>query len=60
MDKEPKKFYCGTKEVCGFKDAYINQRCFAAYSVRQSCPNILRTDNKTQRNGSREEAVLTR
>jgi hypothetical protein len=60
MDNEPKKFYCGTKEICNFKDHYINQRCFSGYAVRQSCPNILRADNKTQRQGSIEEAVLTR
>lgn len=60
MDKQPKKFYCGTKEICGFKDHYINSRCFADYPIRQSCPNILREDNKTQRQGSTEEAVLTR
>jgi hypothetical protein len=60
MEKEPKKFYCGTKEICAFKEAYINNRCFAVYQIRQSCPNILRVDNKTQRQGSTEEAVLTK
>lgn len=59
MDKEqPKRFYCGMNEVCFFKEHYINQRCFAPYQIRQSCPNVLRVDNRTQREGSREEAVL--
>lgn len=60
MENEIKKFYCGEKCICSFKDQYINQRCFANYTIRQTCPNILRTDNRTQRNGSKQEAVLTK
>ena len=32
-----KRFYCDTKDVCYFKQHYINQRCFAPYVVRASC-----------------------
>lgn len=57
---EAKKFFCGTAEVCPFKQHYVNNRCFAVYSVRQSCPKILRRDGKTILEGSKEEAVLTK
>lgn len=60
MQNDTKKFYCGEKEICYYKDHYINQRCFAPYSTRQSCPSIMRADNKTQAQGSKEEAVLVR
>ena len=60
MDKDTKKFYCGTKEICYYKEHFINCRCFAPYQVRQSCPNSVRVDNKTLRTGSTEEAVLTK
>jgi len=58
VNEQPKRFFCGTNEICWFKEPNINLRCFANYVVRQSCPNILRADNKTQRQGSKEEAVL--
>lgn len=58
MDDKPKRFYCGTTNICPHKEHYVNNRCFASYAVRQSCPNIIRKDNKTQREGSKEETVL--
>jgi len=60
MKDKPKRFFCGSKDQCNFKDHYINSRCFAPYTVRQSCPNILRADNKTWREGSKEEMVLSK
>lgn len=56
--EEIKKFFCGGNDICKFKEHYINNRCFAPYIIRQSCPNILRADHKTQRQGSKEETVL--
>ena len=60
MENAPKRFICGTKEICYFKEHNINQRCFATYPIRQSCPNIVRADNKTWKDGSKEEAVLVK
>lgn len=57
-EDKPKKFYCGVKDECWFKEHYVNCRCFAPYTIRQSCPHIVRKDKKTQREGSKEEAVL--
>lgn len=57
MEKETKKFFCGTKDVCSNKDHYVNNRCFAGYTIRQSCPNIIRKDNKTWKDGSKEETA---
>jgi hypothetical protein len=58
MSDELKRFFCGTKEICYFKEHYINSRCFANYRIRQTCPNILRKDRLTQAQGSKEEDVL--
>jgi len=32
-----KKFYCTVKDLCYYKQEWINQRCFAPYVVRVSC-----------------------
>ena len=32
-----KKFYCNTKDLCSYKQEWINQRCFAPYTIRASC-----------------------
>jgi len=56
--EEIKRFQCGSKEICTFKEHFVNQRCFAPYPVRQSCPHIRRKDGKTWKDGSVEEAVL--
>jgi len=56
--KEVKRFFCGSSEVCAFKEGYINNRCFASYAVRQSCPRIIRSDGRTWIQGSKEEEVL--
>jgi hypothetical protein len=53
-----KRFYCGTKDICFYKEHYVNNRCFADYIIRQCCPNIIRADGKTWKDGSKEEAVL--
>lgn len=53
-----KRFTCGSKDPCQYKDHNINCRCFAPYPVRQSCPSILRKDGKSWRDGSSEEEVL--
>jgi len=53
-----KRYFCGTKDLCSHKDTFVNNRCFASYAIRQSCPNIIRKDNKTWRQGSKEEEAL--
>jgi len=32
-----KKFYCTTKDLCFYKQEWVNQRCFAPYTVRSTC-----------------------
>lgn len=59
MEKKTKKFMCGTKDNCAHKNNYINNRCFAPYVVRQSCPYLIRNDKKTWRAGSKEEEALS-
>jgi hypothetical protein len=58
--KEVKRFFCGSNEVCVFKESFINNRCFAIYSVRQSCPRIIRKDGLNWLQGSKEEEVLVK
>lgn len=36
-NNDVKRFYCGTKDVCAFKEAWVNNRCFAPYPVRATC-----------------------
>lgn len=57
-EKEVKHFYCGSKDECFYKQHYVNKRCFAPYVIRQSCRYILRADNKTVAEGSKEGNVL--
>ncbi len=35
--KELKKFYCTVKDLCYFKQEFVNQRCFAPYVIRATC-----------------------
>lgn len=56
--EEPKRFFCGNKDLCIYKNVYVNNRCFAPYVTRQSCPNIIRVDKRTWRDGSKEEVIL--
>lgn len=58
MVEKTKKFFCSHEEPCQYKDHFINSRCFAPYAIRQSCPNIIRRDNKSWNQGSKEESVL--
>jgi len=60
LGDEPKKYYCGTRDCCQFKQHYINNRCFAQYAIRQSCPSLIRADHKTILQGSKEEKPLTK
>lgn len=53
----PKRFTCATKETCQFKQHYVNNRCFADYAIRQSCPSIKRADGLSQRQGSKIEEI---
>lgn len=56
-----KRFYCGTKDLCTFKNEWAsNKRCFAPYPVRSSCPNLVRKDGRTWREGSKENDELVR
>ena len=56
-DKQTKKCYCGTKDVCSFKQNFVNMRCFAPYAVRQTCRYVVRDDKKTWAEGSTVEGV---
>jgi len=48
-----KRFYCCTNDLCQFKNEWAdNKRCFASYIIRSSCPNIMRKDGKSNRQGS--------
>lgn len=59
MDDKVKRYYCQTKELCSFKNEFAsNQRCFADYAVRISCPNLIRKDGLTWREGSKENEAL--
>lgn len=59
MADDVKKFYCGTSNICKFKEHYINNRCFAPYVIRQSCLYIVRTNGKTKQQGSNIRGVLS-
>lgn len=54
-----KKFVCGTRDICAFKNHYVNNRCFASYPARQCCPHIVRADGKTMLEGSKQERLKT-
>ena len=56
--KVPQKIrMCGMGDVCAFKHHYINQRCFAQFAVRQSCPHIVRHDGSSWAEGSKCERI---
>ncbi len=46
---EIKKFYCNTKDICYFKEHYINQRCWAGYPVRASCRYLAKDKQDIER-----------
>jgi len=51
-----KRFYCCTKELCNFKNEWAsNDRCFAPYAIRSSCPNIKRQNGRSWKQGSKEK-----
>jgi len=50
-----KRFYCCSKDVCKFKNEWAsNNRCFANYAIRTSCPSLKRSDGRCWRDGSKE------
>ena len=50
-----KRFYCCTKDLCSYRNEWAtNNRCFATYAVRSSCPNLMRQDGKSWKQGSKE------
>ena len=50
-----KRFYCCTKELCYYKNEWAsNDRCFAPYAIRSSCPNIRRQNGRSWKQGSKE------
>lgn len=55
--KELKRFSCCNKDACNWKQHYVNQRCFAPYAIRQTCPSVMRKDGKAWFEGSREDEV---
>ena len=61
MNDQIKHFYCCSKELCTFRNEWAsNQRCFANYPVRTSCPNIMRKDGRSWRSGSKETEEFIR
>lgn len=56
-----KHFYCNTKELCAHRNEWAtNNRCFAPYAIRSSCPNIARKDGLSWKQGSEENEELVR
>lgn len=55
MKNHMKRFYCCSKDLCTFKNEFAsNNRCFAHYAVRTSCPSLMRKDGKCWKEGSLE------
>lgn len=55
MSESLKRFYCCSKDLCAWKNEWANNdRCFANYIIRSACPNIMRRDGKSWRQGSKE------
>jgi hypothetical protein len=55
MPDKIKRFYCRSKDLCFFRNEWANNgRCFAPYITRSSCPNIMRKDGKSAREGSNQ------
>jgi len=56
-----KHFYCCVNDLCSFKNEWAtNSRCFAPYAVRSSCPNVMRKDGKSWKQGSKENEELVK
>ena len=43
-----KKFYCLTKDLCSYKQEWVNQRCFAPYVVRATCRHLANKEQAEQ------------
>jgi len=56
VEGQIKHFYCCTNDLCAFRNEWAsNNRCFATYPVRSSCPNVMRKDGKSWKQGSEEK-----
>jgi hypothetical protein len=56
---EPKRFYCGTNDLCMHKHEWVpNKRCFADYVIRCTCRYVIRKDGKSWAQGSTEQEEL--
>lgn len=60
-DTHIKRFYCCSKDLCQFRNEWAtNQRCFAPYLIRSSCPSLKRIDGRSWREGSKETLEFVR
>jgi hypothetical protein len=44
-----KRFYCRSRDLCIFKNQFVNQRCFADYKIRATCRYLARNERDIER-----------